>query len=812
MQKAWDETTQALKAHQTTTPLFIQNIKLLIKKHSLDDILLKWFHGSARLHFTDVALQFQTIIYKTADQLQAVEAISLADEHWTQWHQTGLQLSAAISQARGLDSSRDFTTEQLRASFNVVLFETELANRSSSSSNNSNTTRVRSKQSGQQRTLIRFAAVVEKYFRSVFNETHRSAGFGLSDDEEEGEVVEVEEEEEDNDTNSELYNNFKTVCAQLRSLCWVDRLEPAFTSVLYEKVETHIRETCQDEFEEPLLSQLDDWMKKVALPWLKTVHDPQQQQQQQQQHGAHRSWIKRLYFHMYTTFGNLRISELFNIIKDYPDSEPAIVDLRSCLKRTHHHKQLTISLRNAFDQRLLHPGAETNSILIIYVATIKALRLLDSTGVLLESVSQAIKNYLRGRDDTIRKIVEHLTNPDGTSELFRELVESETTNTLIQQDDDVDGEDVVGGIQHAANTWMPDSIDADPTRSSRSRRLSDILSMLVQIYGSKKLFVTEYRTLLAKKLLKNTTFNTDQEVYTLERLKQRFGEAPLHPCEIMMKDVADSRRINNGITTSVNNMTMTPEQRNAGLLTPTKAKMKSMIISKEYWPKLQADTPCNLHPLLSQAHNEFAKQYSSLKAPRKLRWKNNLGMINLNLSFSTTNGDVPKKSFNYQVTPAQATVILHLKDQKRWTLLSLARKIGVQETSLRRMTSTWLSQGVVREMKDEQGVACFEVVENYGENEEDEDENNEGEEGEVEEDEMMDSNSSSLDFQMYENYITMMLANFGELPLDGIHNKLTMFVMGGDQEITMSQLRTFLNQLVSEEKILFNGQCYTKVG
>ena len=210
MQKAWDETTQALKAHQTTTPLFIQNIKLLIKKHSLDDILLKWFHGSARLHFTDVALQFQTIIYKTADQLQAVEAISLADEHWTQWHQTGLQLSAAISQARGLGSSRDFTTEQLRASFNVVLFETELANRSSSSSsNNSNTTRVRSKQSGQQRTLIRFAAVVGKYFRSVFNETHRSAGFGLSDDEEEGEVVEVEEEE-DNYTNSELYNNFKT--------------------------------------------------------------------------------------------------------------------------------------------------------------------------------------------------------------------------------------------------------------------------------------------------------------------------------------------------------------------------------------------------------------------------------------------------------------------------------------------------------------------------------------------------------------------------------------------------------------------------
>ena len=68
------------------------------------------------------------------------------------------------------------------------------------------------------------------------------------------------------------------------------------------------------------------------------------------------------------------------------------------------------------------------------MSTIKALRQLDSTGVLLESVSQAIKNYLRGREDTVKKIVEHLTNPDG-GELFRELIGSET-NTLIQQDDD----------------------------------------------------------------------------------------------------------------------------------------------------------------------------------------------------------------------------------------------------------------------------------------------------------------------------------------------------------------------------------------
>ena len=56
--------------------------------------------------------------------------------------------------------------------------------------------------------------------------------------------------------------------------------------------------------------------------------------------------------------------------------------------------------------------------------------------------------------------------------------------------------------------------------------------------------------------------------------------------------------------------------------------MKSIIISKEYWPKLQNEKETfNLHPILAQAHVDFSKQYSALKAPRKLKWKHNLGIV-----------------------------------------------------------------------------------------------------------------------------------------------------------------------------------------
>ena len=89
---------------------------------------------------------------------------------------------------------------------------------------------------------------------------------------------------------------------------------------------------------------------------------------------------------------------------------------------------LVLSLREVLQQRLLHPGANTSQIIDVYVAAIKALRLLDPTGVLLESVSESVKDYLRGRHDTVRCIVGSLTD-DTSSDLFEELGRGESAVT-----------------------------------------------------------------------------------------------------------------------------------------------------------------------------------------------------------------------------------------------------------------------------------------------------------------------------------------------------------------------------------------------
>lgn len=68
--------------------------------------------------------------------------------------------------------------------------------------------------------------------------------------------------------------------------------------------------------------------------------------------------------------------------------------------------------------------------------------------------------------------------------------------------------------------------------------------MIVDIYGSKELFVNEYRNLLAERLLIQLDFTPEKEIRNLELLKLRFGENLLHSCEVMLKDISDSKRIN----------------------------------------------------------------------------------------------------------------------------------------------------------------------------------------------------------------------------------------------------------------------------
>lgn len=177
-------------------------------------------------------------------------------------------------------------------------------------------------------------------------------------------------------------------------------------------------------------------------------------------------------------------------------------------------------------KRLLHPGAETHVILNIYISTIRSLRILDPVGVLLHAVALPIREHLRKRPDTIKCIVEALVQG--------EELQDENEGGLIGEGDS-EAEDFNDP------KWEPEPADAAP--EFRSGKTSDIVSTLVSIFGTKEVIVKELQNYLAGRLLQVKDYDVVHEVRTIELLKLRFGESALAGCDVMVKDVADSKRI-----------------------------------------------------------------------------------------------------------------------------------------------------------------------------------------------------------------------------------------------------------------------------
>ncbi len=130
--------------------------------------------------------------------------------------------------------------------------------------------------------------------------------------------------------------------------------------------------------------------------------------------------------------------------------------------------------------------AETESILSMYLVIFKSLKYLE-LDMLSESILNPIKVYLETRPDAVRKIIfmilDHLEDND--------------------------------------------------------------IQALLRIFASRDLFAKEYKLILAEQLSNLTTFQVDEQIRNVELMSSLFEESQMISAQIMMKDVADSRRIAN---------------------------------------------------------------------------------------------------------------------------------------------------------------------------------------------------------------------------------------------------------------------------
>ncbi|KAF8264772.1 ubiquitin-protein ligase [Lactarius quietus] len=509
-------------------------------------------------------------------------------------------------------------------------------------------------------------------------------------------------------------------------------------------IASHVVETCAGKWDEPMLSQLREWMAEKVVPWMllpyargaKTAEEARTMLQ---------GVGSRFDFHVCKTLCDLRTKEMFDIVIDYPDSTHALmISNDECLQRVDQRTQLVRCLRKANQKRLLHPGADTKDILTQYVSLIRCLRVIDPPGVLLFKVADPIRRYLRERPDTIRCIVASL------------VVDGESGDSLVDDDEPIQPLQSAQVDDYTDPNWEPEPIDAGP--DFRANKPSDVVSTLVSIYDSKDLFVKELQVLLAQRLLAVTDGNYEKERRNLEILKIRFGEAPLQVCEVMLKDMTDSKRIDQHV-----------QSQSSSVMRPT-------IISRHFWPQFQS-SKIRMPGQLREIQEAYAREFTTFKPDKKLRWFSHLGTVHLEIQLQdrVISADVP---------PLEAAFIELFSEQDVWTVNDLVERVGMIERSAAlKALFAWVDRGVLREeTENAEDVGTAPVGMTTA-----------GSRLALTEEEpavLTVQQQQAEQMKVFWKFIEGMLTNLGGLPLDRIQTMLK-FAPGYDR--TVDQLGAFMD-------------------
>jgi len=385
--------------------------------------------------------------------------------------------------------------------------------------------------------------------------------------------------------------------------------------------------------------------------------------------------------------GRSRVDNLFDFVIHWDKSIGAILDIKEYLRVSNAKQHLISSFSQQISRRLLHPGATTTYILNVYISIIRSFHELEPKGVLLERVARPIRRYLKEREDTARIIISSLLTDlsdetgskfSSNSELSYEIA-SEMAKPFANYRQDADEE-----LNWNDMNWQPLPQDASP--DYKKSKVEDVIWFLLTLWERED-FINELKNIYGDHLLRCQDPEYEKEIRLLELIKVRLGDDKLQACEVMLRDVLESKRINSTIRTTISvpattTSIVTPDHRNRDPQTPdarhprtpqprrsTRSTRKTtpsapsaapssppgpalnaQILSSFFWPQLRDDT--FLVPAqISALQNEYAARFERIKGMRKLRWMNALGNSSITLSFSDRTEDFDN------LTPWQVSLI-----------------------------------------------------------------------------------------------------------------------------------------------------------
>ncbi|KAI9837421.1 MAG: hypothetical protein M1837_002966 [Sclerophora amabilis] len=328
---------------------------------------------------------------------------------------------------------------------------------------------------------------------------------------------------------------------------------------------------------------------------------------------------------------------------------------------------------------------------------------------------------------------------------------------------------------------------------------SDVVGSLISLFDTKDVFIKEF-----------------QNVRLLELLKLRFGEGALQACEVMLRDVRESKVIDRNIQDGMNLPQLGSDIQTPRTGPPATPKLHAKILSHLFWPELHEGS-FHVPDKIVELQERYEKGFEHLKQSRKLTWLQALGQVNVELEFDDRSNVVVE-----EVQTWQASVIYAFQDSDdvsgdtvTRTVSQLITQLEMDEGLVRNALVFWVGKFVLREIrKDEFTVLETRDAAEMGGN-------SQGArqaavaaaEASASVAAEMSTSVKSADevatdkLKMYWQFIVGMLTNGGAMPLQQIVMMLKFTVTGGFP-FSDEDLREFLRKMVAEGNLEMTGDRY----
>ncbi|KKF95307.1 Anaphase-promoting complex subunit 2 [Ceratocystis platani] len=242
--------------------------------------------------------------------------------------------------------------------------------------------------------------------------------------------------------------------------------------------------------------------------------------------------------------------------------------------------------------------------------------------------------------------------------------------------------------------WNPAPIDA--AANFKRPRSEDIIGTLISALGSQEMFIKEFHVIVAERLL-SVSSDLQQEVKVLNLLKRRYGDTALQHCDVMLRDIIESKKLDDLVTGAVKGTDLSRDRC-------TLPQCSAKILSRLYWPNIEREHFL-IPECVGQAQRQYSENYRHIKSSRKLTWLDHMGTATVELELESGTVAVECKTY-------VATVIYAFGDEsqdsdraedKRPIKLAvddLEIKLQMDTDYIEEALAFWVKHKVLRQVSD----------------------------------------------------------------------------------------------------------------